>query len=222
MHQVLLKNGISVSFKHVQKLTKQLNSRSIMVKNYRPQSIQPVISKENILKQNFSTKNICKKRVADITCIPTKQSGLCYLSFIMDLHIKKIISYTFSKKMTVNYVLKTLNKEKQRYHIPEGMILHTNLGSQYIALDIEKWLDINKIRHSYSRKGRPYDDAGSESFHDSLKKEEIFATTYLNFEEENRALFSYIDGFYHRNRFHSSIHYLTPQEFENQEKARMT
>ena len=185
IHQVLLKEGISVSLKH-----------------------------ENLLNQDFSTKTICEKWAADITYIPTKKNGWCYLSSIMDLHTKKIISYTFSKRMTVDCVVQTLNKAKMYYHIPEGMILHTDLGSQYTAREVEQWLETNKIRHSYSRKGTPYDNAGIESFHASLKKEEVYTTSYSDFEEANRALFSYIEGFYNRNRIHSSIHYLTPQEFE--------
>ncbi len=50
------------------------------------------------------------------------------------------------------------------------MLLHTDLGSQYTALEVEEWLKTNKIRHSYSRKGTPYDNAAIESFHASLKK----------------------------------------------------
>lgn len=222
IHQVLLKEGISVSLNHVQKLMKQLNLRSIVVKKYRPQRpVQPVFLKENILNQDFSTKTICEKWVADITYIPTKKNGWCYLSSIVDLHTKKIISYTFSKRMTVDCVLQTFNQAKQRYYIPEGMILHTDLGSQYTAIEVENWLENNKIRHSYSRKGTPYDNAGIESFHASLKKEEVYTTTYSDFEEANRSLFSYIEGFYNRNRIHSSIHYLTPQEFEDLETEKM-
>ena len=101
------------------------------------------------------------------------------------------------------------------------MILHTDLGSQYTSLEYEEWLATNKIRHSYSRKGMPYDNVGIESFHDSLKKEEVYTTSYLDFEEANQALFSYIEEFYNRNRIHSSINYLTPHEFETQEKIRM-
>lgn len=113
IHQVLLKEGISGSLKHVQNLMKQLNLRSIVTKKYRPQrSSQPILAKENILNQDFSTKNICEKWVADITYIPTIQNGWCYLSSIMDLHTKKIISYTFSKRMTVDCVLQTLNLAK--------------------------------------------------------------------------------------------------------------
>lgn len=79
-------------------------------------SNKQIISKENSLNQNFSTKTICEKWLADITYIPTKKNGWCYLSSIMDLHTKKIISYTFSKRMTVDCVLKTLNQAKQRYY----------------------------------------------------------------------------------------------------------
>lgn len=222
IHQVLLKEGISVSLKHVQKLMKQLNLKSIVVRKYRPQrSVQPIISKENLLNQDFSTKTICEKWVADITYILTKKNGWCYLSSIMDLHTKKIISYAFSTRMTADCVLQALNQAKQRYHIPEGMILHTDLGSQYTAIEVEKWLETNKIRHSYSRKGTPYDNAGIESFHATLKKEEVYTTSYSNFEEANRALFSYIEGFYNRNRIHSSINYFTPQEFEELAKAKL-
>ncbi|MGX7153468.1 IS3 family transposase [Enterococcus sulfureus] len=52
-----------------------------------------------------------------------------------------------------------------------------------------------------------------ESFYALLKKEEVYTTTYFNFEEANQALFSYIEGVYNPNRIHSLIHYLTPHEF---------
>lgn len=122
--------------------------------------------------------------------------------------------------MTVDCVLKALHQAKQRYDIPKGLILHTDLGSQYTASEVEEWLVKNNIRYSYSRKGTPYDNAGIESFHASLKKEEVYTTNYSDFEEANRALFSYIEGFYNRNRIHSSIDYLTPQEFEDLSKRK--
>lgn len=59
---MMLKEGISVSLKHVQKLIKQLNLRLIVVKKYRPQqSSRPIISKENILNQDYFIKSICGK-----------------------------------------------------------------------------------------------------------------------------------------------------------------
>ena len=76
IYHVLLKEQVIVSLKHVQKLMRQLGLRSITIKKYKPQlSSRPIISKENILNQNFITTNICEKWVADSTYIPTKQSG---------------------------------------------------------------------------------------------------------------------------------------------------
>lgn len=95
------------------------------------------------------------------------------------------------------------------------------MGSQYTAGEVEQWLETNKIRHSYSRKGTPYDNTRIESFHASLKKEEVYTTSYSDFKEANRAQFSYIEGFYNRNRIHSLIHYLTPQGFKELAKEKM-
>jgi len=95
--------------------------------------------------------------------------GVTYLQSLI-YTLKKIISYTFSKQMTVDCTIQTLDQAKLQYHSPEGMIQHTDLGSQYTTRDVEHWLETNKISHSYSRKGRSYDNAGIESFHASLKK----------------------------------------------------
>ncbi|WP_438714802.1 IS3 family transposase [Enterococcus sp. DIV1537a] len=54
-----------------------------------------------------------------------------------------------------------------------------------------------------------------------IEKKKVYATTYSDLEEANRSLFSYIEGFYNRNRIHSSIYYLTPQEFEDLETEKM-
>lgn len=61
------------------------------------------------------------------------------------------------------------------------------------------------IIQSFSKKGCPYDNACIESFHASLKKEEVYTTTYKDFKEAQLAIFSYIEGWYNRKRIHSAI-----------------
>lgn len=63
-------------------------------------------------------------------------------------------------------------------------------------------------------RGYPYDNSAIESFHASLKKEEVYQTTYTDFEAAKRAIFRYIEGLYNQNHIHSSIGYQTPNEFE--------
>lgn len=67
---------------------------------------------------------------------------------------------------------------------------------------------------SFSRKGYPYANACIESFHAILKKEEVYPSHYENYEVARVALFQYIEGWYNRKRIHSSICYLTPDEYE--------
>ena len=70
------------------------------------------------------------------------------------------------------------------------------------------------IIQSFSKKGCPYDNACIESFHSSIKKEEIYRNTYRTFEEANVAIFKYIEGWYNRKKIHSSINYMTLEQCE--------
>ncbi len=98
-----------------------------------------------------------------------------------------------------------------------GIILHSDLGSQYTSAAFENCLAGKGIIHSFSRKGNPYDNACIESFHSVLKKEEIYLHTYRDFQEVRRAVFEYIEGWYNRKRVHSAIGYMTPQQKEDEE-----
>ncbi len=99
----------------------------------------------------------------------------------------------------------------------EGIILHSDLGSQYTSQIFGKYLVSKGMLHSFSRKGNPYDNACIESFHSVLKKEEIYLHTYQDSAEVCRAIFEYIEGWYNRKRIHSAISYMTPQQKEDEE-----
>ena len=100
-----------------------------------------------------------------------------------------------------------------------GIVLHSDLGSQYTSEEFEKYLQDQGMLHSFSRKGNPYDNACIESFHSVLKKEEVYTTTYYTFEEAKSALFEYIESFYNRKRRHSALDYKTPQQVEDEALA---
>ncbi|WP_425342513.1 DDE-type integrase/transposase/recombinase [Lacticaseibacillus paracasei] len=57
-----------------------------------------VEQRPNLLKQDFSTTGLNQKWNADMTYIQTKRNAWCYLSTIMDLHSRRIIAISFSKK----------------------------------------------------------------------------------------------------------------------------
>ena len=74
----------------------------------------------------------------------------------------------------------------------------------------------HKMKHSFSRKGNPYDNVCIESFHSVMKKEEIYLHEYQNFEETKTAIFEYIESWYNRKRIHSALGYKTPQQVEDE------
>ncbi|MCU7196404.1 IS3 family transposase [Turicibacter sanguinis] len=216
VHRQLIKEGFSVSLKRVQRLMKSSGLASIIQKKYTPykQSKEIVLERDNILEQDFSTTSINQKWVSDITYIYVQKEGWCYLASVMDLHSKKIIGYHFSKKMTTDIIVKALKNAYVSQKPKDEIILHTDLGSQYTSQEFKDLtLDLKMIQ-SFSRKGCPYDNACIESFHATLKKEEVYQTTYITFEQARIALFQYIEGWYNRKRMHGSINYLTPEECE--------
>ena len=93
-------------------------------------------------------------------------------------------------------------------------IFHTDLGSQYTSNDLKELCEKFNSIQSFSKKVCPYDNACIESFHSSIKKEEIDRNIYRTFEEANVAIFKYIEGWYNRRRIHSSINYMTPDQCE--------
>ncbi|WP_425415443.1 IS3 family transposase [Peribacillus loiseleuriae] len=217
IHFLLLKAGFSVSLKRVQRIMRKAGIYSITIKKFRPQTNRkPIEARENVLQQDFSTSKLNEKWVADITYIHTLRDGWCYLATVLDLYSKKIIGYSFSRSMTTELVLHALNNAVSIQQPTPGLILHTDLGSQYTSEGFSQALKEQKIIPSFSRKGCPYDHACIESFHSILKKEEVHHVTYLNFESANAALFQFIEGWYNRRRIHGQLNFHTPQEVENQ------
>ncbi|UPO90010.1 IS3 family transposase [Niallia sp. Man26] len=217
IHKTLSNNGVCLSLKRVQRLMRKAGIRSITRKKYRPfPSKEKVVQLGNLLKRDFSTCTINEKWVADITYIPTVKDGWCYLASVLDLHSKKIVGYSFSRFMTSELVIEALQNACFSQKPRKGLILHTDLGSQYTSSEFTQHVQKYGIRQSFSQKGCPYDNACIESFHAILKKEEVYHTQYTDYRAAKLAMFQFIEGWYNRNRIHSSIGYQTPQAMEDQ------
>jgi len=216
IHYLLQKAGYSVGINRVQRLMKEAGIRSIIVKKFRPTpSKEKVVERDNLLERDFSTQTINEKWVGDITYINTLRDGWCYLASVMDLHSRKIVGYSFGRKMTTELVTKALENAYHTQKPDEPLIFHSDLGAQYTSGEFGNIIDKFNLTHSFSYKGSPYDNACIESFHAILKKEEVNHVRYLDYESAQLALFQYIEGWYNRKRIHGSIDYLTPQEMEN-------
>ena len=216
--KILKRQGIQVSQKRVARRMKALGIKSIIVKKFNHNGNKKVddTNKENLLAQDFKAEKQGQKWVGDITYIYTKETGWTYLAIVMDLFDLKIIGWSYGLNMTTELVIESFNKAKITRIATQGMIFHSDLGSQYTSNKFEKILMENNVKHSYSKKGYPYDNASMESFNAILKKEEVNVNTYNTFNEAKLAIFEFIESWYNNKRIHSSIDYKTPNEKYNE------
>ena len=134
----------------------------------------------------------------------------------MDLFDLKIVGWSYGVNMTAELVVSAFEKAKSKRKITKGMIFHSDLGSQYTSNEYEEILIENKVKHSYSKKGYPYDNASMESFNAILKKEEVNVNTYKTFKEARLAIFEFIESWYNNTRIHSTLNYQTPNQKYNE------
>ena len=217
IQKILENEGRHVSVKRVGKRMKFLKIKSCKVKKYRPGSSSKKVDnegKKNLLNQEFQADELRTKMVSNITYIYVKNYGWTYLATVEDLCSRAIIGYSYGKTIDADLVIEAIKNAQMKGKFKEQAIFHSDLGSQYTSNKVEKYLKELGLRHSYSKKGYPYDNACMESFNAILKKEEVNLKEYETFEEAKKALFEFIEGWYNRKRIHSAIGYQIPYDIE--------
>jgi putative transposase len=169
---------------------------------------------ENLVKQNFQRTEPNKLWASDITYIAT-QEGWLYLAIVLDLFSRKVIGWAFSDRLTDDLTLAALRMAKQQRSTRQGLIHHSDQGSQYASTSFQTTLTHYGITQSMSGKGNCYDNAVVESFFATLKTEEVNDASYETRQQAQTSIFSYIEGFYNPKRRHSTLNYLSPHDFES-------
>jgi transposase InsO family protein len=169
---------------------------------------------ENKLDQDFTATKPNQKWVTDITYIWTKE-GWLYLAVVLDLYSRKVVGWAMDENMERGLVMSALGMALLARRPPQGLLHHSDRGSQYASNDYQKLLDDNKITCSMSRKGNCYDNAVMESFFATLKQERVYHQLYQSRQQARQDIFEYIQVWYNRKRTHSTLGYISPEEFEN-------
>ena len=168
---------------------------------------------ENQLKRDFSATAINQKWVADITYIPTA-SGFVYLAAVMDLYSRRIVGWSLSDSLDVDFVLAALHRAIETRQPSAGLVHHSDRGCQYASGRHRLLLADHGIDCSMSRRGNCWDNAPMERFMCSLKNEWTKHHRYDSLEEVRASVFKYIDVFYNRRRRHQELGYVSPVQFE--------
>lgn len=214
----LHKLGYKITERHVSFYMKQLGLRRIQKRKFKAttDSKHNLYTAPNILNRNFKADTPSKVWVSDITYIQTNK-GFLYLTIIMDLYDRKIIGWCLSSDLSTDKTtLIALEMAVTNRKISNGLIFHSDRGVQYANAAFTNKLDSYKFIRSMSRKGDHLDNAVSEAFFSSFKRELIHKNNLLNQQQLKIDIFEYIENWYNKIRLHSALNYKSIEEFNKQ------
>jgi transposase InsO family protein len=216
IHAELRAEGQIVGRKRIERVMRQHGIRARAPCRYRvctTDSKHSLPVAPNLLDQNFVADRPNQVWLADITYIATGE-GWLYLAAILDLFTRKVVGWAMRDHMRAELTIAALTMAIQRRRPGVGLIHHSDRGSQYAAGDYRDILHAATIIQSMSRKANCWDNAPMESFFGTLKTELVHQREYLDRDAARRDLFAYIEGYYNRQRIHSAIGYITPDQAE--------
>ena len=166
----------------------------------------------NLLDRDFEAERVNAKWVSDLTYFDI-QGQWHYLTAVIDLADRSVVGWTISANMTTECTTQAaLRRAVDKRDPPPGMIFHSDRGSQYTSTLFTEELELIGAQQSMSRRGNCWDNAVAESFFKTLKSECIDRHTFTSYEQAQRIIFRYVEGWYNTCRIHTSLGNLTPSE----------
>ena len=214
---ILRRDGVSVSYPVV----KRIMAREGLISCHCRRRQRPLTDSRKARGDSFKnlTKGLEITRPfqvlsSDISYIRTGE-GFDYLCQIRDVYSNTVLASCQAENMKKELVLKTLKAAQDRWHLPSGVIFHSDRGSQYTSAEVMAQVAGYDWNQSFSAVGKPGDNAWSESFFSILKKEIVHWRFYPTREAARQAIFEYIEVFYNRRRVQKRLGYLSPIQFLN-------
>ncbi len=215
LHKELAARGVPCCVNTVAKLMhdNDIRAKSARKFGHTTDSNHPLPVANNVLDRQFDPQGPNQKWVTDITYVPTRE-GWLYLAVVEDLYSRMVVGWAMADTMTSRLVVDALQMAVQRRFPGEGLLAHSDRGSQYASEHYQRLLARHGITCSMSRRANCWDNAPMESFFASLKKELTHHEDYRTRAEARASIFEYIETFYNPKRRHSSLGYVSPAEYE--------
>lgn len=205
-------HSLNVNHKRIYRLMRILNLKSVCRrkrKNYIPST--PEITGENILNREFKSQEFGSKWLTDVTEMKYGSDRKAYLSAILDLADKSIVSYVLSHSNNNELVFRTFDTAHQT-HPNAKPIFHSDRGFQYTSKMFKKKLDEAGMTQSMSRVSRCIDNGPMEAFWGMLKSEMYYLYKFSSYEELEAAVTEYIE-YYNGHRYQRRLSGMTPLEY---------
>jgi len=208
------REGVTVNKKRVYRLMKKYGIFSRTKKKFKVTTKQNYAASisANLINGIFRAEKKNQIWTSDITYIRTTE-GWMYLAVVLDVYNREIIGWSLNQRCSADLVLNAFSMAMNNRKPEAGIIFHSDRGSQYTSARFRNTLAHYGFIQSMSGKGNCYDNAITESFFSTLKKELIYLTSFDNREQAANEIFEFIEIFYNRKRLHSALGYLSPVEF---------
>ena len=167
---------------------------------------------KNLLNRDFNVGQINRVWTTDITYVRTLNNWT-YLCAVMDIGNREIIGWEYSKYMDAGIATRALENAHLKRNYPEGVMIHSDRGTQFCSKEYKKLLKKRKMIQSLSRRGNCWDNACIESFFSSLKKEWLYPDVLKGITETRNNIFEYIEIYYNRKRPHWTLGCLSPIQY---------
>ena len=212
---------IVCSAKRVAKVLKNQGLRAIQPKSFIPKTTDSrhgLGFSPNLLIDADEPTAIDRLWVGDITYLPLRGGGFAYLAALMDRYSRDIVAWSIEETMTESLVLGVLRRAIQEHQPKADLIHHTDRGGQYAGTQYRAVLRRAQMEQSMSRADNCYDNAFMESCWGTFKRE-LEMSDYESSETARTVVAEYV-RYYRFERKHSSIGYLTPQQFKTRNRTR--
>jgi putative transposase len=177
---------------------------------HRPQTRLPPAP--NLLERNFSIDAPNKVWTGDITELCVGQARL-RMAVVLDLYSRRVVGWKLDAQMNTSLVIGAIRSAVRRRRPPEGLIFHSDQGVQYASMRYRAVLRALGMRQSMSRRGNCWDNAPTESFFATLKKDLVYGRSWANVAELAAAIVRYITH-YNNHRPHTSLGLRSPRDYE--------
>ena len=215
IHRDLQACGERVGVNRVARLMRQHGVQSKMAKKFviTTDSKNTLSPAPDRIRREFTRAARNQAWVSDTTFISTRK-GWMYLAVILDLYSRKVIGWAMRDKNDTQLVRDALTMALGHRGEVNGVIVHSDQGSTYASGSYQALLSERGLLCSMSRKGECLDNAVAESFFGTLKTELVDHEDYRDHDQARQSLFEYIEVFYNRQRRHSHLDYLSPEQYE--------
>ena len=215
VHVALSREGIRVGRKRVARLMRTAELQGCRTaKRYRTTTrSEDGRPAPDLVEREFTPEGPNRLWTADITYLRTWE-GTCYLAAILDAFSRKVVGWALATHLRTELVLEALEMAVRSRRPEAGLVHHSDQGCQYTSITFGHRLAEEGILPSMGSVGDAYDNAVTESFFATLKTELYYRRSWPTRRDLELALFSYIEGFYNRERLHSTLGYRSPDEFE--------